>query len=132
MVSLASSHAFLEAGPDYDIGPSTSYVWAISANYTVVSITSPFVGRFSDIFGRRYLLILGNVLCCIGCIVSATAQNMTALLVAAVILGFGASLDLLSWAGVGEIVPKRQRPVCVGMFEAAQTPVGIIGTLVGK
>lgn len=114
------------------LGPSTSYVWAISANYTVVSITAPFVGRMSDIFGRRPLIILGNVLCCVGCIVSATAHSITSLVVGAVILGFGASLDLLSWAGVGEIVPKRHRPVCVGMFEAFQTPVGIIGTIVGK
>lgn len=72
------------------------------------------------------------MLCCIGCIVSATAGTITALIVGAVILGFGASLDLLSWAGVGEIVPKKHRPVCVGMFEAFQSPVSIIGALVGK
>ncbi|GAB7356548.1 hypothetical protein MBLNU459_g7287t1 [Dothideomycetes sp. NU459] len=84
-----------------DLGPSISYVWIISAIYTTVSITAPFVGRLGDIFGRKYLLIIGNILGGIGCIVSATGQTMTALIVGATLLGFGSSLDLLAWAAVG-------------------------------
>ncbi|OCK78235.1 trichothecene efflux pump [Lepidopterella palustris CBS 459.81] len=114
-----------------DLGPSTSYVWIISAVYTTISITSPFVGRLGDIFGRKYLLVLGNLIGGIGCIVSATGNAISTLIVAAVLIGLGSSMDLLAWAAVGEIVPKKQRPVVVGMYEFAITPSAIFAAFIG-
>jgi MFS family permease len=98
----------------------------------VVSVTSPFLGRIGDIFGRRNLLILGNVLGVIGCIVSATATSITSLIVGAVIIGLNSSMDLLGWAAVGETVPKKYRPVAVSMYEAFVTPSAIFGSLIGQ
>jgi MFS family permease len=113
-------------------GPSTSYVWAISAVYTTISITSPFVGRLGDIFGRKYILVLGNLLGAIGCIVAATANEISTLIVAAVLLGLASSMDLLAWVAVGEIVPKKQRPVAVGLYEFAVTPSALFAAFIGK
>ena len=78
----------------------------MSAIYTATAVTAPWIGRVSDVFGRKYFLIFGNILGCIGCIVSATAHNISVLIVGAVFIGIGAAMNLLAWAAVGEIVPK--------------------------
>ncbi|GAB7356549.1 hypothetical protein MBLNU459_g7287t2 [Dothideomycetes sp. NU459] len=110
-----------------DLGPSISYVWIISAIYTTVSITAPFVGRLGDIFGRKYLLIIGNILGGIGCIVSATGQTMTALIVGATLLGFGSSLDLLAWAAV---VPHQYLGVAMGLVTTFRYVGGSVGSTI--
>jgi MFS family permease len=98
----------------------------------VVSVTAPFFGRLGDIFGRRNILILGNAVGVIGCIVSATATSITVLIVGAVFLGLASSMDLLGWAAVGETVPKKYRPVAVGMYEVTITPSTLFATLIGR
>ncbi|EXJ59300.1 uncharacterized protein A1O5_12181 [Cladophialophora psammophila CBS 110553] len=128
---VASSISSVLTHINAELGPSTAYAWTITAIYTVVSITAPFVGRLGDIFGRRSILILGNVLGVLGCIVSATAKSISTLIVGAVILGLASSMDLLGWAAVGETVPKKYRPVAVGMYEVSITPSAIFGTLIG-
>ena len=97
----------------------------------MVSVTAPFFGRVSDIFGRRNILILGNAVGVIGCIISATATSITVLIVGAVFLGFASSMDLLGWAAVGETVPKKYRPVALGMYEVTITPSTIFAVLIG-
>jgi MFS family permease len=114
------------------LGPSTSYVWIISAVYTAVSITSPFAGRLGDIFGRKYILILGNLIGAIGCIVCATGQAISTLIVGSVLIGLGSSMDLLAWSAVGEIVPKKHRPVIIGFYEFAITPSALFAALIGE
>ena len=53
------------------------------------SVSFAIAGQLSDYFGRRYILIFGQVLLVIGHIVGATAQTVNQGIAAMVILGFG-------------------------------------------
>jgi MFS family permease len=56
-----------------DIGPDANYVW-IATGYTLaVGVSSLLWGRLSDIFGRRWFFIGGNVLALLGSILGAAA-----------------------------------------------------------
>ncbi len=66
-------------------------------------------GGLSDIFGRRYIIMLGQVLNIVGAIVSATAQKTTHVISGSAIVGFGAGLVFVAYAGIPEILPNKYR-----------------------
>jgi MFS family permease len=104
----------------------------VSATYATVSMTAPFVGRFSDIFGRRNLLILGNFISFIGNLICAVGPNVNAVIAGSVLVGLGSSMHQLGWACVGEIVPKKHRPFAMAIFECSISPASIFGSLIGN
>jgi len=104
----------------------------VSANYAAVSITAPFVGRLGDIFGRRNLLILGNFIAGVGCLICAVAPNIDTAIAGTVFIGIGSSMHQLGWASVGEIVPKKRRPLAMACFECCVTPAAVFASLIGE
>lgn len=77
-----------------DIGPSKDLTWVALAYLLSTSIAFPFVGRLSDIFGRRWFFIAGNVIATIGSIVCATAQDIHSLIAGEVILGLASASQI--------------------------------------
>ncbi len=94
-------------------------------------MTAPFVGRLGDIFGRRNLLILGNFICAIGSLICALAPHINAAIAGTVLIGLGSSMHQLGWACVGEIVPKKRRPLAMAVFECSVSPAAVFGSLIG-
>jgi len=63
----------------------------------------------SDLFGRRWFFIFGNLLSLVGCIVSATATTIPILIGATVLIGFAAAAQQSFGYVLGEIVPMKWR-----------------------
>lgn len=57
----------------------------------------------SDLFGRRWFFIGGNVVALVGIIVCATAQNVNALIVGCAIYGLGETVQLSFNVAIGEL-----------------------------
>ncbi len=51
-------------------------MWFITANLLATAAISPFVGALSDLMGRRYVAIIGNVTIIVGQIICGTAHDM--------------------------------------------------------
>lgn len=113
-----------------DIGPDASYDWIIVASLVATSTTAPVVGQLGDLFGRRNVLILGNILGMLGNLVSAVGQNVNTLIGGSVLIGLGSGMHQIGWAAVGEIVPRKTRPLAIGLFEASVSPGGATGALI--
>ncbi|KAI9809979.1 MAG: hypothetical protein M1827_006746 [Pycnora praestabilis] len=92
-----------------DIGPDPSYVW-VSLVYTLtLAIGLTLVGRLSDLFGRRWLMIGGSILALIGCIVCATAKDIPTLIGGQTLIGLAASSQQSFAIISGELVPVKYR-----------------------
>lgn len=92
-----------------DLGPDDRYVW-IALVYTVCSaVWFPIIGRLGDIFGRRYLMILGNVLAIIGSIICATASNVLVMIGGNVFLGSASAFQLSFSYVLQELLPMKYR-----------------------
>jgi len=92
-----------------DIGPSTNIVW-VSLVYTLmIAIGLTVVGRFTDIFGRRYTFIGGGVLGVVGSIVCATAHSVNALIAGMTFIGLAASTQVSYFYVMAELVPMEYR-----------------------
>ncbi|KIV81319.1 hypothetical protein PV11_03511 [Exophiala sideris] len=92
-----------------DIGPDPNYSLIPVAWSICNAIGYLIVGRMSDIFGRRYFFLGGNVLGLIGFIVCATARNVQAIIGGNVFIGIAAAVALSFYSGAGELVPVKDR-----------------------
>ena len=59
-----------------DIGGVDRYVWFVIGYLIPNAALCPFVGALSDLFGRRMVAIVGQVLLIIGPTITATAHSM--------------------------------------------------------
>ena len=71
-------------------------------------------GRLADIFGRRWFLITGAAVGCIGSLVGATAQNIPTMIASGVLFGFGGGFQEMCFSCVQELVPNRYRFTVLG------------------
>lgn len=92
-----------------DIGPDPSLIWVALVYTLMLAIGLLFVGRLTDIFGRRYMFIGGSTLSLVGCIVAATAQSIPVLIGAMTLIGLAASTQLSFHFTMGELVPIKYR-----------------------
>jgi MFS family permease len=96
-----------------DIGPSNNIAWVNIARTLAESTMFLVSGRLSDLFGRRWFFIGGNVICLIGLIVGACAKNVNTLIVASAVYGLGECIQLSFGVAIGELVKNKHRPVVV-------------------
>jgi MFS family permease len=110
-----------------DIGPSKNIVW-VALIYTIcLSIGLALVGRLSDLFGRRYFLIGGNVLGLVGCIVCCTAKTVPTLIGGETLVGLAASTGASYPFIMGELVPMKYRFATNAFVYLFQLPTSCFG-----
>ena len=100
-----------------DIGPSKDLNW-VATIWTIGSaIGFLLVGRLSDIFGRKWMVMGTNILGLAGCIVGGTAKNIDTLVGANLMNGIAAAGQLSFGIVLGELVPNKHRgPVVTLVF----------------
>ncbi len=107
--------------------------WIVSAYLLAYTITMPFMGRVSDVFGRRSVFLGALLLFILGSVGAALANTLPLMIAARVAqaLGGGAMVPV-SMAVVGDIFPPRRRGLALGLLGAADTAGWIIGPLYGS
>lgn len=86
----------------------------------------------SDLFGRRWFFIGGNVVALIGIIICAVAQNVSTLIVGSAIYGVGETVQLSFNVAIGELVPNKYRPMVLSFVFFTNAPIAAFGPLIGK
>jgi EmrB/QacA subfamily drug resistance transporter len=115
-----------------DFGSTDGYSWAISAYLLAMTVTTPIIGRLSDIHGRRRFLVAGIVLLMAGSILAALAPDMTWLTVARAVQGGGAGgLVPLAIATIADLVPASDRGRWQGLAGAATGGGAVAGPAAG-
>ncbi|RMZ80142.1 hypothetical protein DV737_g3064, partial [Chaetothyriales sp. CBS 132003] len=100
-----------------DVGGSTNgrWVWMITAYLIPNAALGPFVGALSDLFGRKYVAGVGQILLVIGPVVVSTSHRINVAIGGMVLAGLGAGLnELIALAGTSELVPVHKRATYVG------------------
>ena len=80
-----------------DIGGADRYVWFVIGYLIPNAALCPFVGALSDIFGRRYVGMLGQVLLILGPIITTTAHTMNIAIGNSTLSSIVCCLTLSSW-----------------------------------
>ncbi|PWY72957.1 siderophore iron transporter [Aspergillus heteromorphus CBS 117.55] len=113
-----------------DLGPDPSYS-LISTVFTLISgVGLLLVGRLGDLFGRRYILIGGQLFGLIGAIVCATAKTVPTVIGGSVLLGIAAAVQLTFSFVIAEVVPNRARPVVNAGIFITTLPFSAFGSII--
>lgn len=97
-----------------DLGPSPDLPWIPIVWNLGGAIVVTIGGRLTDIFGRRWFMIVGAVLAAIGALIGVTGQSIPQMIAAGVIMGFGGGFQEIVFACVQEIVPNNWRLQILG------------------
>jgi EmrB/QacA subfamily drug resistance transporter len=115
-----------------DLNGSNLYAWVVSAYLLSSTVTVPIYGKFSDVFGRKIMLIIGVCLFLFGSWLSGASQNMNELVAFRAIQGLGAgALFPIVMATIGDLYSPRERGRFQGLFGAVFALSFLVGPFIG-
>jgi EmrB/QacA subfamily drug resistance transporter len=115
-----------------DLNGSSLYAWVVSAYLLSSTVTVPIYGKFSDVFGRKVMLMIGVSLFLAGSWLSGASQNMNELVAFRAIQGLGAgALFPIVMAIIGDLYSPRERGRFQGLFGAVFALSFIVGPFIG-
>lgn len=106
--------------------------WVVSGYLLAYTVSMTFMGRLSDLLGRRmvYFVCLGIFL--VGSAIAAAAPNLNILIAGRIVQAFGAGAMVpVSMALVGDIFPPGRRAPALGFIGAVDTAGWMTGHLYG-
>lgn len=115
-----------------DLNGASLYAWVVSAYLLSSTVTVPVYGKFSDVFGRKVMLMIGVGLFLLGSWLSGASQNMNELIAFRTIQGLGAgALFPIVIAIIGDLYSPRERGRFQGLFGAVFALSFIVGPFLG-
>lgn len=100
-----------------EIGGASLSFWIPSGWGAAAAVGFTIAGRLSDIFGRRYVILFGQLLTVIGGAIAGTANSMNQLIAGEVVLGASIGTVSVAYAGLSEILPNKYRGVGLAWTE---------------
>jgi EmrB/QacA subfamily drug resistance transporter len=115
-----------------DLNGANLYSWVVSAYLLSSTVTVPVYGKFSDVFGRKVMLIIGVGLFLAGSWLSGAAQNMNELVAFRAVQGLGAgAMFPIVIAIIGDLYSPRERGRFQGLFGGVFAISFIVGPFIG-
>jgi len=115
-----------------DLNGANLYAWVVTAYLLTSTVTVPIYGKFSDVFGRKVMLIIGVCLFLLGSWLSGASQNMNELVAFRAVQGLGAgALFPIVIATIADLYSPRERGRFQGLFGAVFGLSFIVGPFIG-
>ncbi len=115
-----------------DLGGNELYTWVVTIYLLTSTITVPFYGKLSDLYGRKPLLMIGITLFLVGSALSGLSQQMWQLILFRGIQGIGAgALFPISLAVIGDLFTPAERGKYQGLFGAVFGISFLVGPALG-
>jgi EmrB/QacA subfamily drug resistance transporter len=111
---------------------SAGYTWIGSAFLLANSASIPSWGKVSDIFGRKPMLLLANIIFMVGSLVAALSNSIGMLIAARAIQGIGGGgLIILVNICIGDLFSLRSRGAFYGVIGGVWAIASSIGPIIG-
>lgn len=129
---IVPSAAAAEAVIATQLGDATKAAFYISVYTMTVTVAFMVCGANSDLFGRRWFIIGGNVLLFIGFFVGGTAKDNSAMIAAFALIGFGAGNAQLAAFALPELLPNKWRHAAIVLADIGVYFAVVVGPVAGR
>ncbi|GIK01307.1 hypothetical protein Aspvir_005340 [Aspergillus viridinutans] len=110
----------------------SGYSWMASSYLLANAACITLWGKISDIWGRKPILLIANVVFLVGSLICALAVSMTMMLVGRAIQGAGGGgIIVLVNICVTDLFSVRERPMYYGLFGVTWAIAGALGPIIG-
>lgn len=99
--------------PEAEVALGDQVSWVALAYTLGLAVGFLIIGRLSDIFGRRWFFIGGNILAILCGVLGATAQKVNTIIGGNVLGGLSGSVQISFTVAIAELVPNKHRPMWV-------------------
>jgi EmrB/QacA subfamily drug resistance transporter len=114
------------------LGGIRIYSWVFSGFLLTQTVTMPLWGRFSDLYGRRSVYLVGLATFLAGSALSGAAQNMVQLILFRMVQGLGAgALMTLGYTIIGELFGLERRARMQGYISSVWGIASLMGPWAG-
>ena len=115
---------------DFHISYTTSS-WILTAYLISGAVSTPIVGKLSDIYGRKKMVVIILIIYIVGISAGGLSINISFLLVARVIQGIGISMFPIAFGIIREQLPKEKLAIGIGLFSSMFAAGSVVGLAVG-
>lgn len=110
----------------------SDYTWVGSAYLLAAAASAPVWGKVSDIFGRKYIILMANLVFLVGSLVAGISSSIGMLIGARVIQGIGGGgLIILVNVCIGDLFSMRERPKYYGIMGMVWAIASGVGPVIG-
>ncbi len=115
-----------------DLGGFSQYTWVFTSYIISETVALPLTGKLSDIYGRKWLLIIGMSVFTLGSFLCGISQSMMELIFYRGIQGIGfGMISALGFIIVADIFPPEERGKYGGLMAGVFGLSTIIGPTLG-
>jgi len=115
-----------------DFNAYSSLSWVVTAYLITTTITTPIAGKFSDMFGRRLMILIGVVIFTVGSLFSGMSGNINELIMSRAFQGIGGGIITANaFTIVGDLFAARERGRWQGLIGSVFGIASFIGPLLG-
>ncbi|KAI8081919.1 major facilitator superfamily domain-containing protein [Gilbertella persicaria] len=115
-----------------DFNQMSIVAWVATAYILTFDAFQPLFSKFSDIFGRKWILLFGISIFLLGSVLCGAAKSMIMLIVARAIAGIGAAgIFSMVFVIFSELVPLEKRGSYQGIINAVFALSSVFGPLIG-
>jgi EmrB/QacA subfamily drug resistance transporter len=108
------------------------YSWVLTAYLLTSTTMTPIVGKLSDLFGRKWFIVVGILIFLCGSALSGASQTMNQLILFRGLQGIGAGMVMaLVFTLVGDIFVPAERARWQGLFTGVFALASVIGPAAG-
>ena len=115
---------------DFNISYTTSS-WILTAYLISGAVSTPIVGKLSDIYGRKKMVVIILIIYIVGISAGGLSTNISFLLIARVIQGIGISIFPIAFGIIRDQLPKEKLAIGVGVFSSMFAAGSVVGLAVG-
>lgn len=134
LIAMYAETMILPAIPDFikdfDITYNTSS-WILSSYLIAGAVATPIVGKLSDVYGKKKMLLVIMIVYSCGILVGGFANSFTVMLVGRISQGIGISMFPIAFGIIREVLPEKKLAIGQTLFSSTFSGGAVIGLLAG-
>lgn len=115
---------------DFNI-PYNTTAWILTAYLIAGAVATPIVGKLSDIYGKKRILLLVMIIYTAGTSVGIISNDISSMIISRTIQGIGMSVFPIAFTIIREKFPENKLSIAQGILTSIFAAGGVIGLSLG-